>query len=216
MRKLCTIALLVLVVVISASIGAFIIPDILGISEQTAILPHNGAADVGAESEAVSEDIATILHSEDSLMKIFGESQYRLEDEDFQMYQKDFEIVAKFLESFAEKHVKEKYICLIVGGGTVDAMYLSWTADYGGRLELEKNIIESLVAINQIFYQNNCYLDAIRIRDNCIFFDTVDGQYSLVYGMNKNSPAKVDATTKQKFEVERIKPEWYHRTAERG
>ncbi|MCL1790240.1 MAG: hypothetical protein FWG40_02600 [Peptococcaceae bacterium] len=110
---------------------------------------------------------------------------------------------------------------ILVNGGTVEDMKLTWASDEratwdiearaNGRLELDKKIRESLVTIDQLFKSRNLCLDVIRICNNTITFDTIDGQYSLVYTFDNKPPDKKDVAINQKYNVDKIEGHWYHK-----
>ena len=131
-----------------------------------------------------------------------------LEDEDFYKHQDDFNRVTNFLKTFAEQNQQEDYICLGVNGGTLDTIRLSWN---GERLELDEKVRESLLAIDRVFSSKKCFLDTIRIRSNNIVFDTIDGQYSLVYTIDDKPPSRIDAVTSLEYNVKKIEAHWYHK-----
>lgn len=136
---------------------------------------------------------------------------YALDDEDFYNHQEDFDVAIDFLKEFIGKNMKnpqEEYICLGVYCVVADTIVL---AGDDGRLEMDEKTCESLTAIDRLFSSRNCCLDAIRIKNNSISFDTIDGQYSIVYSLHKDPPSKVDIGTKEKYRIDKIEEGWYHR-----
>ena len=138
-----------------------------------------------------------------------------LEDEDFYEIKKDLDIVVKAVEKFASKHPDEEQLVFLYGGPMSSPpaqAYLAWLGEGGGRLDLSKKELESLVNVAQKFTKCDVFFDGMRMYENLIAFEIIDGVYELLYSLDGNPPPKVNPVNGTKYDVVKIETEenWYH------
>ena len=81
----------------------------------------------------------------------------------------------------------------------------------GRVLEINEDVANALSVIKSAFSDMGYKLDTIRIKNGCISFDTIDGQYSLVMAIdeatNINSIIKENTNAK----IKKAQDNWYHK-----
>jgi hypothetical protein len=137
-------------------------------------------------------------------------STHTISDEDYYHYQHVFDLAIDFLKDLTNVHSHEDYICLDVYSDETDNIFLSWN---GERIELNDEVQKSLNKIYVVFSAKRCTLDAIRIQNNSISFDSANGQYSLIHYINNEiQPSTIkDTATNQIFDLKKIESHWYHK-----
>lgn len=122
-----------------------------------------------------------------------------------------YNIVIKYLITIIEENSTDDYICLGIDGYTKEDIVLSFASRNGEILEINEDVANALSVIKSAFSDMGYKLDTIRIKDGCISFDTIDGQYSLVMALdeaaNNNSISKEDTNAK----IKKAQDNWYHK-----
>lgn len=122
-----------------------------------------------------------------------------------------YNTIVKYLQTVIEENSMESYICLGVDGYTKEDIILSFASKDGELLEMNEEVANALAIIKEAFSALGYKLDTIRIKDGYISFDTIDGQYSLVYALdetiNINSISHGDSNSNFK----KAQDNWYHK-----
>lgn len=122
-----------------------------------------------------------------------------------------YNIVIKYLITIIEENSTDDYICLGIDGYTKEDIVLSFASRNGEILEINEDVANALSVIKSAFSDMGYKLDTIRIKNGCISFDTIDGQYSLVMAIdeatNINSIIKENTNAK----IKKAQDNWYHK-----
>lgn len=123
-----------------------------------------------------------------------------------------YNIIVKYLIQLMKNNPDKEKICLGVDIYSKEDIRLWDAADDGGVLDITQEVGQALIDIEEAFSKLGYCFDAIRIKDGAISFDTVDGQYSLIYKLDDN----VDLNEKYKNDdsvtiIESNKDNWYHK-----
>lgn len=122
-----------------------------------------------------------------------------------------YNIVTKYLITVIEENSTDDYICLGIDGYTKEDISLSFASRNGEILEINEDVANALSVIKSAFSDMGYKLDTIRIKNGCISFDTIDGQYSLVMAIdeatNINSIIKENTNAK----IKKAQDNWYHK-----
>jgi hypothetical protein len=136
-----------------------------------------------------------------------------LSDKDFYENKSDLINIVEFIYAYENQIYDEDNICFGVDSNATSGIILTKYSESlsSTRVELDETTRESLLFIKDLFDSKKCFLDRIRISNDYITFETLDGQYTLVYSINKKRPDKTDSETNMKFKVTRIDDHWFHK-----
>ena len=125
----------------------------------------------------------------------------------------DYDAVLSFIASYMPDYKERDYICIGIDGSLSETVRAYFATEPGGYLKLTDEINKSLASIKQSFSKMGFELDAIRIRDQKISFDSSDGQYSLVKlfdSANKRQMKNTKKALEKEFVLQEIIPDWFH------
>lgn len=82
--------------------------------------------------------------------------------------------------------------------------------------ELDESIYQSIQKIEESFYDLGYQFWTIRISNNTICFDTVSGEYDIIYSIDGISPKEkgMDTDGDYQYISSKIMDNWYHRCLE--
>lgn len=123
-----------------------------------------------------------------------------------------YNTVVEYLTTLIEENSIDDYICFGIDGSTKKNIVLSVATENGEILEMNSDVATALSVIKSAFYDDMGYtLDTIRIKGGCIFFDTIDGQYSLILAVDEN--VNVNSLRKENTdaEIKKDQDNWYHK-----
>lgn len=140
------------------------------------------------------------------MMNTITENRTHVNNTQFHIYYKDFcNIVDVVLEHKDEIDEKEFFLSVSYHNGVVTL----FDYDYG-YIKLSKEEQRSLKNVADSF-DNDGYLDCIRVYENGIAFDTMQDRYSLVYTFNSSKPDFINWEN-HKLKIKKIRKGWYHVT----
>ena len=134
------------------------------------------------------------------------------QDESLKNHIDSYNTVVKYLQTVIEENSMESYICLGIDGLTKEDIMLSFATKDGELLEMNEEVANSLAIIKEAFSDLGYQLDAIRIKDGYISFDTIDGQYSLVYALDETANANRIRQGESNTYIQKASVDhWYHK-----
>ncbi len=129
------------------------------------------------------------------LFLIFGQSSL-LEMKRFKDNYDSYSVVADFL-----KNEFNCYSEFNLGIVEKDGKHILYNHTDDSEVDVDENISKALKAIELSFNEMDYLFSAIRIKNNVITFDSIDGQYKVSYMVNENEGIYVDRAHKG----------WYHK-----
>lgn len=140
--------------------------------------------------------------------------------EEFEKYKSDYEVVANIAYDYYLKNKKENlwfamgfdeskdeyyYYTLIDDNSEVG--YISYNFELS---DLHKQSIKNICKYSFVA-KGGASFDVIRVRENIVSFDTVNGIYSLVYSVNGSVPKYLNKPNEDKYvRYERLNENWYN------
>lgn len=122
-----------------------------------------------------------------------------------------YNIVIKYLVAIIEDNSTDDYICLGIDGYTKEDIVLSFASRNGETLEINEDVANALSMIKSAFSDMGYKLDAIRIKEGLISFDTIDGQYSLLFALEETANTNNIATEDTNVSIKKAQDNWYHK-----
>jgi len=135
----------------------------------------------------------------------------KINKDEFDEVKPDLDVFIDFLKGYAEKNKNSENIILLLGG---DIEYTFLTRR-GRHLKLDDNTHESLLNIRKMFLGKYSWV-TIEINSDFIIFQTIDGQYNLIYSIDGEAPAKKCPETERNYIITKIEDNWYHRVVNPG
>lgn len=133
------------------------------------------------------------------------------ESKEFELITQDYETLVDFIKSILSEYSLNGYICLGVDGTNKNDIRLSVASQNGELLKITDNIKTSLISIQNSFDNMGYDLDTIRVSNNTIAFESIDGQYSLVYLLNDDIKTANETTADSS--LVKFKDNWYHKVS---
>lgn len=144
----------------------------------------------------------------------FFNNSLNIDDENMELNSnwESYNTVIKYLITLIEDNPDREYISLGVDRHSKENIILWDATDDGNILDITEEVSQALSDIEQSFSKLDYFFDAIRIENGIISFDTIDGQYSLIYKIDNN----VDLDKEYEKEdsiviIESNKDNWYHK-----
>lgn len=131
----------------------------------------------------------------------------------FKNYVNSYNTVIKYLQTVIKENPTESYICLGVDGSAKEDITLSNATKNGEILNISEEVADALAIIKNAYSSLGYEFDAIRIKDSCIAFDSIDGRYSLVYAEGGIENVKKIYGQDSNIEVRKLQGNWYHKFA---
>ena len=82
---------------------------------------------------------------------------------------------------------------------------------YGEILEISEDVANALSIIKSAFSDMGYKLDTIKIKDGYISFDTIDGQYSLMFALDEATSINSIDNKDEKVTAAKAQDNWYHK-----
>lgn len=133
------------------------------------------------------------------------------ESKEFELIEHEYNTIVNYIKSILSDHTSNGYICLGVDGVDESNIRLSIASQDGKLLDITKDVKISLLSIQKSFNNMGYDLDTIRVKDNTIAFESIDGQYSLVYLLNDGVKTATETTTESN--LVKFKDNWYHKVS---
>lgn len=121
----------------------------------------------------------------------------------------NYNIIIKYIISIVNNNPEREHICLGVDGYNKEDIILWDAADDGEILNITDDVSYALSHIKQSFSKMGYQFDAIRVESGRILFDTIDGQYALIYNID-NLALSNEEKDDTRIIVESTKENWYH------
>lgn len=122
-----------------------------------------------------------------------------------------YNIVIKYLITIIEENPTDNYICLGIDGYTKEDIVLSFASRNGEILEISEDVANALSIIKSAFSDMGYKLDTIKIKDGYISFDTIDGQYSLMFALDEATSINSIDNKDEKVTAAKAQDNWYHK-----
>lgn len=126
-----------------------------------------------------------------------------------------YNIVIKYLITIIEENPTDNYICLGIDGYTKEDIVLSFASRNGEILEISEDVANALSIIKSAFSDMGYKLDTIKIKDGYISFDTIDGQYSLMFALDEATSINSIDNKDEKVTAAKAQDNWYHKMSKK-
>ena len=137
-------------------------------------------------------------------------SSWKYQVEDFEMYEKDFQLMVDFTRDYFKSNETSQDInnTLHTGYDTLSKEYTLWNNN--GKIEISENVQNSLNTIVRKAFnkKSDSNFHKIIYNNDKICFEIDNGQYGLVYTFDGKKP-HFDNIDKKVY-TKRIKENWYH------
>lgn len=133
------------------------------------------------------------------------------ETKEFESIEHEYNMIVDYIKSILSDHASNGYICLGVDGIDESNIRLSIASQDGKLLGITNDVKTSLISIQNSFDNMGYDLDTIRVSNNTIAFESIDGQYSLVYLLNDDIKTANETTANSS--LVKFKDNWYHKVS---
>lgn len=120
-----------------------------------------------------------------------------------------YNIITNYIITIVDNNPERERICFGVDGYTKENIILWDAADDGDILNITDNVLFALLNIKQSFSKMGYQFNSIRMESGRILFDTIDGQYALIYNID-NLALSNEEKDDTRIIVESTKENWYH------
>lgn len=134
-------------------------------------------------------------------------SDWKYTVDEFGAYKNHFETVADFCTEYSNDHPSDDGTCWFdYGSGNNRGEILYWSPNWEA-IAAPDDVRESFEEIENAFQNKDAQLEQIEPYQGCVYFETNNGLYSVVYSPNAK-PKMVDRIHAGK--AKRIEGDWYH------
>ena len=148
-----------------------------------------------------------------SVLLVFNNQKIMIQNANLNKNINSYNVVIKYLRDVINDNHKDSYICIGIDGYTKDDVILSLASKDGEILETGEEVDSALAIIKAAFSDMGYTLDAIRIKDGCISFDTIDGQYSLIFALDKTANIGSIRWGDSDTNIKKAQDNWYHKNS---
>jgi len=146
-----------------------------------------------------------------SVLLVFNNQKIMIQNANLNI--NSYNVVIEYLRDVINDNHKDSYICIGIDGYTKDDVILSLASKDGEILETGEEVDSALAIIKAAFSDMGYTLDAIRIKDGCISFDTIDGQYSLIFALDKTANIGSVRWGDSDTNIKKARDNWYHKNS---
>ncbi len=199
--------LLIIISLISISFITYANSSIgtLNIDEQEFIMSMYNDPVLSSEDKEEMEQLLQMTEWLNSNKNIDNETK------EFELIEHEYNMIVDYIKTILSYHASNGYICLGVDGIDESNIRLSIASQDGKLLEITNEVKTSLLSIQKSFDNMGYDLDTIRVKNNTIAFESIDGQYSLVYLLNDGVKTANETTTDSS--LVKFKDNWYHKVS---
>lgn len=136
--------------------------------------------------------------------------EHCIENDMFAKYQNDFLSITKIAHNNVDLDSDFNFLTFGVDYETKELYLYSFQSK--SRISLTERESKSLIDVDNAFPDKDTQLDNIRVYPNYVYFNTINGQYSLVYSANDSEPTFIylNSHEEKNIFVKKICENWYH------